>query len=66
MSPVLSWNLRERSSFIYRVLHILDCSLVCAFLWALVMMYRVPWTPYYKKINNQLLIEHNLLITTND
>ncbi len=47
MSPVLSWNLRERSSFIYRILHILDCSLVCGFLWALVKLYQVPWSTYY-------------------
>jgi exopolysaccharide biosynthesis polyprenyl glycosylphosphotransferase len=47
MSPVLSWNLRERSSVIYRLLHILDCSLVCAFLWILVHWYEVPWSQYY-------------------
>ncbi|HBI15654.1 MAG TPA: hypothetical protein DDY20_09105 [Desulfobulbaceae bacterium] len=47
MSPSLSWNLRERSSFIYRILHILDCALVCGFLWVLVTLYRVPWSPYY-------------------
>ena len=47
MSPLLSWNLRERSSVIYRLLHILDCSLVCAFLWLLVHLYQVPWSRYY-------------------
>ena len=47
MSPVLSWNLRERSSVIYRLLHILDCSLVCGFLWLLVQWYQVPWSRYY-------------------
>ncbi len=47
MSPILSWNMRERSSFIYRILHIIDCSLVCVFLWLLVTCYRVPWNPYY-------------------
>ena len=47
MSPVLSWNLRERSSVIYRLLHILDCSLVCGFLWLLVQWYEVPWSRYY-------------------
>lgn len=50
MSPVLSWNLRERSSLIYRILHILDCSLVCGFLWVLVTCYRVPWSPYYTRL----------------
>lgn len=47
MSPVLTWNLRERSSFIYRILHVIDCSLVCGFLWFLVNIYQVPWSPYY-------------------
>ncbi|MDW7773151.1 MAG: sugar transferase [Desulfobulbaceae bacterium] len=47
MSPSLTWNLRERSSFIYRILHILDCSLVCGFLWLLVKLYQVPWSTYY-------------------
>lgn len=47
MSPLLSWNLRERSSFIYRILHLLDCSLVCVYLWLLVTLYRVPWSFYY-------------------
>ncbi len=47
MSPVLSWNLRERSSLIYRLLHILDCALVCGFLWLLVQLYQVPWSRYY-------------------
>lgn len=53
MSPALSWNLRERSSFVYRVLHFIDCSLVAGFLWILVKGYEVlkgveiPWTHYY-------------------
>lgn len=47
MAPLLSMNLRERSSFIYRILHLLDCSLVCGFLWILVHLYRVPWYVYY-------------------
>ena len=47
MAPVLSWNLRERSSFIYRILHIIDCSLVCGFLWFLVTIYQVQWSTYY-------------------
>ncbi len=47
MSPLLSWNLRERSSFIYRILHLLDCSLVCGVLWLLVYLYKVPWNFYY-------------------
>ncbi|MDH3347011.1 MAG: sugar transferase [Desulfobulbaceae bacterium] len=47
MSPPLSWNLRERSSLIYRILHIIDCSLVSLTLYALVKLYQVPWNPYY-------------------
>lgn len=47
MAPLLSWNLRERSSFIYRILHLLDCSLVCGVLWLLVQLYKVPWYIYY-------------------
>jgi len=47
MSPALSWNLRERSSFIYKILHFIDCSLVCGFLWILVKAYQVPWSFYY-------------------
>lgn len=47
MAPVLAWNLRERSSIIYKVLHIIDCSLVSVFLWLLVTLYKVPWSSYY-------------------
>lgn len=47
MSPALSWNLRQRSSIIYKLLHILDCSLVCGYLWLLVFLYKVPWSRYY-------------------
>ncbi len=50
MSPALSWNLRERSSFIYRILHIIDCSLVCVTLWLLVTLYKVPWSNYYTQL----------------
>ncbi len=47
MSPVISWNLRERSSLIYRLLHVLDCLLVCGFLWLLVQWNAIPWSKYY-------------------
>lgn len=50
MAPLLSWNLRERSSFIYRLLHFVDCALVCFFLWFYVMLYQVPWSPYYTRL----------------
>ncbi|MCW5205998.1 sugar transferase [Desulfobulbus sp. F5] len=47
MSPALSWNLRQRTSAIYKFLHILDCSLVCGYLGLLVLFYKVPWSRYY-------------------
>ena len=47
MAPALSWNLRQRSSVIYKLLLILDCSLVCGYLWLLVLLYKVPWSRYY-------------------
>ncbi|MCW5212896.1 sugar transferase [Desulfobulbus sp. TB] len=47
MSPALSWNLRQRSSIIYKILHILDCFLACSYLWLLVYLYKVPWSRYY-------------------
>ena len=50
MAPLLSWNLRERSSFIYRILHLVDCALVCLFLWLCVRLYQVPWSPYYTRL----------------
>lgn len=56
MSPVLSWNLRERSSVIYRILHIFDCFLVCFILWLYVYLYDVPWTFYYTRLEIVLFI----------
>ncbi len=56
MSPILSWNLRERSSVIYRFLHIFDCFLVCFFLWFYVWLYDVPWTSYYTRLEILLFI----------
>lgn len=47
---MLSINLREQSSIIARLLHILDCILVVGYLWALVVWYRVPWSPYYNRL----------------
>ncbi len=50
MSPGLRWNLRERSGIIYRVLHVLDCLMVCLLLWVLVKLYGVPWSVYYTRL----------------
>ena len=44
---MMSLNLREQSSFICKLLNLIDCALVCGFLWALVQWYRVPWNYYY-------------------
>ena len=56
MAPLLSWNLRERSSFIYRLLHLVDCGLVCFFLWLCVTLYKVPWSPYYTRLEWIVLV----------
>ena len=56
MTPLLSWNLRERSSFIYRLLHLFDCALVCFFLWLCVTLYEVPWSPYYTRLEWIVLV----------
>ncbi len=50
MSPVISWNLRERSSLIYRILHVFDCLLVCSLLRLYVWLYDVPWSSYYTRL----------------
>lgn len=47
---MLSTNLREQSSLIVRLLHLLDCLLVIGYLWLLVSWYRVPWSPFYTKL----------------
>ena len=46
---MLSTNLREQSSIMARLLHLVDCVIVVAFLYALLLWYRVPWTPYYTR-----------------
>lgn len=47
---MLSTNLREQSSLMARVLHLVDCLLVVGYLWTLVTWYRVPWSPYYTRL----------------
>ncbi len=47
---MLSMNLREQSSLIARLLHLLDCCLAVGYLSALVIWYRVPWSPYYTRL----------------
>jgi FlaA1/EpsC-like NDP-sugar epimerase len=44
---MLSWNLRERSSLIYKLLHLIDCTVVALYLAALVTLYGIEWNPYY-------------------
>ena len=43
----MSMNLREQSSFICKLLNLVDCAIVCGFLWVLVHWYRVPWNYFY-------------------
>jgi len=47
---MLSINLREQSSLIARLLHLIDCCTVVAHLSLLVLWYRVPWSPYYNRL----------------
>ena len=47
---MLSTNLREQSSLMARLLHLVDCLVVVAYLTLLVFWYRVPWSPYYNKL----------------
>jgi putative colanic acid biosynthesis UDP-glucose lipid carrier transferase len=43
-------NLREQSSLIARMLHLVDCFFVVGYLWLLVVWYRVPWSDYYTRL----------------
>ncbi|MGI9536115.1 MAG: sugar transferase [Desulfocapsaceae bacterium] len=47
---MLSTNLREQSSLMARLLHLVDCLLVVGYLTALVHWYRVPWSDYYTRL----------------
>ena len=47
---MLSTNLREQSSLMARLLHLVDCLLVVGYLAALVHWYRVPWSDYYTRL----------------
>ena len=47
---MLSTNLREQSSIMARVLHLVDCLIVVGYLFALVNWYRVPWSIYYSRL----------------
>jgi len=46
---MLSTNLKEQSSIMARLLHVIDCMVVIGFMWLLLLWYRVPWTPYYTR-----------------
>ncbi len=46
---MLSTNLREQSSVMARLLHVIDCIVVVGYMWLLLLWYRVPWTPYYTR-----------------
>lgn len=47
---MLSTNLREQSSIMARILHLVDCLIVIGYLFALVNWYRVPWSIYYSRL----------------
>jgi len=47
---MLSANLREQSSIMARVLHLVDCLIVVGYLFVLVSWYRVPWSIYYSRL----------------
>jgi len=47
---MLDTSLREQSSIMARLLHLVDCLLVVGFLSALVYWYRVPWSDYYTRL----------------
>lgn len=47
---MLSTNLREQSSIMARLLHLVDCLLVVGYLTALVYWYRVPWSEHYNRL----------------
>jgi len=46
---MLSANLREQSSAMVKVLHLLDIAVVGGYLWLLLAWYQVPWTFYYTR-----------------
>ena len=47
---MLSTNLREQSSIMARILHLVDCLVVVGYLFVLVNWYRVPWSIYYSRL----------------
>ena len=49
-APSLAWNLRERSSILYRLLHLLDCAVACLLLRLDVSLLNVIWSPYYVRL----------------
>ncbi|WP_136798300.1 sugar transferase [Desulfosediminicola ganghwensis] len=47
---MVATNLREQSTYIARILHIIDCLLCVGYLAMLVHWYRVPWSVYYTRL----------------
>lgn len=47
---MLSTNLREQSSLMARILHLVDCILVVGYMELLVHWYKVPWSEYYTRL----------------
>lgn len=46
---MLSANLREQSSTMVKILHLLDIVVVGGYLWLLLAWYQVPWSFYYTR-----------------
>ena len=49
-TPLLSWNLRERSTLLYRLLHLVDCGVACGLLWLITYAKEVYWSFYYTRL----------------
>ncbi len=58
---MLAANLREQSSTMVRLLHLLDIVVVGGYLWLLLAWYAVPWSPYYTRF---LLITLSLCLVS--
>lgn len=46
---MMSTNLREQSSVMVKILHLLDITVVGVYLWLLLLWYHVPWNFYYTR-----------------
>lgn len=47
---MITTNLREQSSLMARLLHLVDCLLIVVYLWGLVHWFHVPWSSWYTRL----------------